>query len=495
MKKIKIIFYILSLFSGNSIAQPMGWQVIGDKNNVSLDSLNARQGKYCLKIGPNAMIVKEFIVSPLSILQFNVYVKCSDEKTRAYSFIRFYDTLHRELLEYKSGPLSSLKFRQTGNYTEAPPFTEYARIGVIGDSSHGYVYADSLEAEFNIGKPDMQNKPLCNLDEYMRPFWKSDTIFNETVLMYSEKNEPAKGSLLFMPSEILSVKSFDLNTEYKKGIDYSIDAGNITRLSSSIMPFRSDTSFDRKNNFAWYNLQSQWVVITYTHHDQWKEKKPFYKGNLMPNTISKLKSGSPLKIVAYGMSITRGLNVSSYDSIPPYMPTYIELFARELQKKYNNPHIAVYNAGLPGALVSWGADYADKYINPLNPDLVIIDFGMNDFWRYTPEEFKKYIQIIINKVKAGNVNTEFLLLANMDFDPDYILDSDKNKHFYVSNMQGYKKVLNEFETKRIISLDMTSLSDILYQKKKARDCISNPLHPNDYMARWYAQSMVALFSK
>ena len=44
----------------------------------------------------------------------------------------------------------------------------------------------------------------------------------------------------------------------------------------------------------------------------------------------------------------------------------------------------------------------------------------------------------------------------------------------------------------LVDLNMTGISDFLYRMKKAKDCIVNPLHPNDYMARWYAQGMIAL---
>ena len=98
---------------------------------------------------------------------------------------------------------------------------------------------------------------------------------------------------------------------------------------------------------------------------------------------------------------------------------------------------------------------------------------MNDFWRYTPAEYKGYIQTIISKVKTEIPLAEFILISNMDFDPAYILNSDR---------QGYKEVLRQLETTGIVNLDMTSLSDA-YLRKKAKDCISNPLHPNDYMAR------------
>ena len=177
------------------------------------------------------------------------------------------------------------------------------------------------------------------------------------------------------------------------------------------------------------------------------------------------------------------------------MPTYVDLFTRELKKIYGYEDIRMYNAGLPGATITWGADYASEYNNPLKPDLVIIDFGMNDFWRLSPDEFKGYMQKIISKVKSANPNVEFLLISNMEFDPDYIIGTDKNRAFYINNMRGYSTVLQRLETTGIITLDMTTLSRYLYQYKKAKDCIANPLHPNDYLARWYAQALSSLFKK
>jgi hypothetical protein len=80
----------------------------------------------------------------------------------------------------------------------------------------------------------------------------------------------------------------------------------------------------------------------------------------------------------------------------------------------------------------------------------------------------------------------------MRFDPDYVLDSDSNKVFYTNNMAGYRKVLQEMEAPGIACLDMYSVSEAVYRRKKAKDCLVNPLHPNDYMARWYAQGLLAL---
>ncbi len=468
-----------------------GWMT---KGNVTIDKSNAHTGNSCVKLGQGyGEIMQRINGFPLSIVSFDSHIKTSDTIVKGYTFIRFLDVNNKQLLIYKSGPIKSVTYQESGNYTETPPGTRYIEIGVECDASNkGYVYADDFTIETNIGEPKVKHQPIVDIDQYMRPFWNSDTIYNETVLLYSVNGKAAEGKLLYTPDKILSIKKFDLSITYKPDIDYTISGNVITRTQSSAMSFRADTSFDTKKDLAWFNTQSQWVVVTYKHNDKWDGPVPVYKGDRIPNVVAKLKAKRPIKIAALGMSITRGMNISSYDTVPPYMPAYVNLFTNRLKKAYHYNNIELYNAGLPGAIVDWGAQYADKYINPLKADLVIIDFGMNDFWRYTPEQFKGYIQTIINKVKAGNPNVEFLLISNMKFDPDYILDSDKNKEFYVSNMEGYSHVLKDMETNGIINLDMTHLSEAIYQHKKAKDCISNPLHPNDYMARWYAQGLSQL---
>jgi len=40
-------------------------------------------------------------------------------------------------------------------------------------------------------------------------------------------------------------------------------------------------------------------------------------------------------------------------------------------------------------------------------------------------------------------------------------------------------------------VDITAISGAVFAAKAPRDCINDPLHPNDYLSRWYAQSMVA----
>ena len=469
-----------------------GWVIKGKKRHITVDSGIAYEGKACVKIG-DGEISQRMETSAFSIIECRAFTKLTDSTIHAHSFLRFYDAFDKLLLEYTSKLNTDTAFQTTGFYTEAPFDVKYITIGIQKDNAGaGYIYADAFAINLHVGEPASKRKPLCNINEYMLPFWNTDTIYNETVLLYSENGKPAIGKLLFKPAKLLSIKDFSLQTIFTPNKDYYLKGNIIQRTQESAMPYRADSSFDTKTDLAWFNLQSQWVAVTYTHNDKWNGPVPVYKGNKMPHTISKLKSKSSLKIIAYGMSITRGLDVSSYDDVAPYMPGYVDLFCYQLKNKYGYSNIQVYNAGLPGAAVDWGAMYAADYINPVRPDLVIIDFGMNDFWRYTAAQFKGYIQTIIDKVKTQNPNAEFLLLSNMLFDPDYILASDKNKSFYEKNLLGYNLVLQQLESTGIVNLDMTTLSGFIYRYKKAKDCIANPLHPNDYLARWYAQAMVRL---
>jgi len=483
-------------------------------------------------IGPEPGEVSQRVeIGPLALISYDVKLKPETKEVSAYSFIRCYDSADRLLLEYREPVSFTGKYEEAGNYTETPAGTKYVMIGAGKEGVGGKDGAGKGEAggmlqvgdwkiEPNIGETGVPHAPLCNLRQYMKPFWHSDTIYNETVLLYSAAGAVAGGRLLYQPDRILSVRNFALDTTYREGTDYRVNDRTITRLAGSPMPWVADSLFDGKKDLAWYNLQSRWVVVTYTHHDKWEGPVPGYKGDQLPRTMGRLRKsdgrkpdGRPrqrgangpaergaagpteIRIVAYGMSITRGFNVSGYDGVAPYMPSYMDLFVDGLRQRSGRALVRFFNAGLPGSTVAWGAQYVQQYVNPLHPDLVVIDFGMNDFWRMPPAEFGDSVRSIIRQVRAVRPATEFLLLANMKFDPDYVLDTDSAKAFYTGNLAGYRDVLREMEGAGIVMFDMTTLSDAIYRRKKAKDCIVNPLHPNDYLARWYAQGMLALLGR
>jgi hypothetical protein len=428
---------------------------------------------------PDSIVLKKITVTPLSILDYTIRAEGAPDH-RDWSFIRFYDSSGRRLLEYAAG---------TNNYTEAPPHSAFFTVGYVTTPGKAIHIAS---CETHIIKDPFRKlpTPLCDLGRWMRPFWRSDTIFNETVLMTTDGRGPAGGRLLYEPDRVLSVTNYGLDTVYRKKHDYIVKGRSIYLPPGSSIPYRKDTP---SVNLGWYDLQSRWITVTYTHHDPWTGPTPSYKGDPLARTTNKLRSGAAVTIVAYGTSITRGMDVSGYDSVRPFMPSYMDLWSKSLQDAFPNSHVTLHNAALPGATIAWGAEHAEHYVAPLHPDLTVIDFGMNDFWSVSPEAFRDSVKTIIRKVRAGDPAAAFLLLANMQYDPAYVADTDRNKAFFTGNFNGYRKVLQEMEGPGIACLDMTSLSAAIYRRKKAKDCLVNPLHPNDYLARWYAQGLLSLF--
>jgi hypothetical protein len=285
-----------------------GWQV--SENTKVIESTLSYTGKYCLALeGAGAEAFQRISVNPFSIVQFTAYLKAVNAGSNGYSFIRFYNSSDSLIIEFKSKPASTDSYNRIECYSLAPGKTNYLIYGVTQISEGGLYYADEINLKINPGETEIPNSPLFKTEQYLKPFWSSDTIFDETVLLLSTNGALPSGKLLFVPEQILTIKSFDRKNEYHEGIDITVKGNIISKKNGSFVPSVSDTSFSDKD-LAWYDIQSKWIVVTYVHRDRWKGLVPAFKGQDMPNTIGKLTSGGPLKIVACGTSITRGMDVS-----------------------------------------------------------------------------------------------------------------------------------------------------------------------------------------
>ncbi len=494
-----VVFLILVMLSFGKVrgqvadgfeADAGAWTITGNKTLVNISKIKPYRGTGCLELGKNTGITQTLKFSGLQLVSVVAFARAIREKDSIGLSLIFLDSAYRQVLRLTSAPVLDTTYKHFGEYTISPPETSYLRIAINRGAGEGPVYLDTLVITTRLEKYHPQLSKV-NTEQYMRPFWKADTVYNETVLMYADSGKQAAGRLIYMPEKIISVKSFDEKIRYHLNKDYSFTGRKIKSSAESDMVVVADTFF-QKYNLAWYDIQSKWVVITYTTKEKWKGPAPVFRGRSLPLTIDKLQSRKPLKMVAYGMSITRGMNVSGYDSVAPFMPAYTDLFAGQLAKKYQHPVIEFSNAALPGSTAEWGAMNVANYVNPLRPDLVLLDFGMNDFWRLSPEEFRTNVRQMISTIRKGNARTEFILIANLGFDPAFILKSDTNRVRYLSNFDGYARVLEELQAPGIVCLNMNSISKYIYLRKSPRDCLANPLHPNDYMARWYAQALSAL---
>jgi len=340
--------------------------------------------------------------------------------------------------------------------------------------------------------------PEYNHMQYLTPFWKSDTIFDELVLL---DNISAEADLMYVPRTILSVKNYDGSITFEKDKDYTLFNRTIKQISSeisknvSIVPGKTGNG---NSNGLINTRHTSWTRVTYIV-DRSKDYIPIDIENkkvLLPKTMSKLSGGESLTIQAVGMSITAGLNVSgfigdnkNFPATKPYMKGYIELFSEQLQKQFDITINTINSAG-SGKTVGWLSKYAEALVNKNMPDLVIIDMGMNDIWGTTSQaQFKTSIENIINTIKKDVPQAEFILIGNMI--PD--IKGTGAPTNGATLMFGFLEMLKSLEKTGIAVFDMTSLSENIFQRKGAKHCLANALHPNDYLARWYAQGLVALF--
>jgi lysophospholipase L1-like esterase len=239
-----------------------------------------------------------------------------------------------------------------------------------------------------------------------------------------------------------------------------------------------------KGELKWNTLGGKQVMVSYEHDDTWNHPHPAFLGDKLPNTMKKLQAHAPLTILAYGDSITHGVGESRLSRIPPFLPPWPELFVHRLKRIYHDEHVQLYNSAQSGADSNWGKKYAERMVASLNPDLVLVAFGQNDFWRIPATSFATNIAQIIKTIRNKNPNAEFLLVSTLRFDPAYTSNVE-----YWNLVGEYAAGLKAMTAPGVQFVDMTAISERVYAAKKPKDCLNDPLHPNDYFARWYAQSL------
>ena len=461
-----------------------GWHTTGD---VHLEAGNPLDGKASIIIGPGAGTLTQRMETGCGN-DFTVSATIQSALTNGWVFaVRFLDAAGREVMRVDSvtdmerSKEDPLKF---SHYMKTHPLTRWVELVVSKTSSEGQLLVDDVGLEME-DENAANVRPNCDLSEAMQPFWLGKKIYNEAVLMLSQGGKAASGQLLFQPSRIISVRDYSLGTNYEEGVDYKVNGRTLVCTPSSrITQVKAEDL--AKGELNWNNLGGKQVMVVYEHEDTWHHPRPAYLGDQLPNTIKKLEAHAPLRVVAYGDSITHGIGESRLSHIPPFLPPWPELFVNRLKDLYQDEQIQLYNSAQSGADSRWGKKYAARMVASLNPDLVLIAFGQNDFWNVSADSFSNNIAEIVKTVRSQKPDTEFLLISTARFDPAYT-----SKAQYWNVVGEYAGKLKAMAGPGVQFVDVTGISEWVYAAKKPKDCLNDPLHPNDYFARWYAQSVVA----
>lgn len=463
-----------------------GWQTQGD---VHVQKNAVDTGAHSVILGPGSGSVSQRIVAGGANHMMIEATVHSQPAGLAILSVRCLDKDGQELMTLRSpADIRAGKEPDTfEQYFRPHPLTARVEIAVTKDGGQGTVTLNRLELDiYHDDDPVLESKQ--DVSELMRPFWRGRLVSDEAVLLTSRDGGPATGTLMFRPARIVSVRSYDGATQYREGADYSVQGRTVIAVANSAISQVREPDLV-KGDLAWNVIGGKQVLVTYEHEDSWTGPVQPYVGAELPVTLRLLRAHEPLRIVAYGDSITYGLGSSRMRKIGPYQPPWVELFAGELRRQWNDPDIALYNSAQSGADSTWARNMAERMVASLHPDLVLIAFGQNDFWSISPEDFSANISAVIQSVRQSSPQAEFLLVSTMRFDPAYSSDPG-----YWERVTEYQARLRAMVTKGVQLVDMTAISGAIFAAKSPRDCLNDPLHPNDYLSRWYAQSLLAALS-
>ena len=120
-------------------------------------------------------------------------------------------------------------------------------------------------------------------------------------------------------------------------------------------------------------------------------------------TVANLQSGCDVTIVAFGDSITAGYAVRR--GFPSF-------WKEMLQRKYPDSRIEMINSGISGDTTMDGLARMDWAVLAYEPDLVTINFGINDcVMGLGLKEFEINLVEIVRRIRAGPAS-EILLLTS-----------------------------------------------------------------------------------
>ncbi|MCM8532234.1 MAG: SGNH/GDSL hydrolase family protein [Lentisphaeraceae bacterium] len=178
--------------------------------------------------------------------------------------------------------------------------------------------------------------------------------------------------------------------------------------------------------------------------------------------VQKLKDGKVQKIVVYGTSLThRG----------PWVP----VFKKMLKEKFGDK-ASLINSGGSGKDSNWGLANLEKKVLKHKPDVVFIEFGMNDAvtrFKNTKETVEHNIELMITRIQKSFSNCE-IILATM------------NPAFHPDGHRSNRKALNDYyeiyrelaETHNLPLIDHFKNWQSFLKGKDYKLYIPDAIHPN-----------------
>lgn len=203
-------------------------------------------------------------------------------------------------------------------------------------------------------------------------------------------------------------------------------------------------------------------------------QNPVTEKRTLNNTAYKLKNDKKLNVLYYGGSVTWGSSSTEGNS-------WASRITKWLKETYSDANINSTNAALGGTSVYFGCFRAETDLLPYKPDLLFIEFAVNDKYEgMLYSESAYYLEMLIKKVSAKYPQTDIVVL----------LITDKGKlGGKFENSDAHKAVADHYGIP-CIDVGAALAKKIEKENGKWEDYIADYVHPNDAGHGEYASCII-----
>lgn len=358
------------------------------------------------------------------------------------------------------------------------------------------VEMSNARATVKNGTPiDPATDMLCttyDVKKYTSPYWKGNYVYNEVVSPIQNDDGSYTYTLMYTPDEIMAVYDGSFNLYFEEGVDFSVSGNKLTILPNSrISTFLLEDikNWNYEGDRVFFNA---FLNVSYTHSDTWDYYIPENKSELLPNTTKAIENNEAYNVVFFGDSITGGANSSSYRGYYPNAPYWWQQIVDALKDVYGHTNLNASDVNEGGSSASGMINKFKSLVLPKNPDLIFIEFGVNDAQNEAVSSnpstsslknaYKGALSQMINLARAQNPDCEIVLVA-----PFYSHIYNYDMKFFDVCRDACLELEEAFDG--VATVNVTDLNGALFNTKRHYDLTGdNVCHPNDFMSRMYAQA-------
>lgn len=265
---------------------------------------------------------------------------------------------------------------------------------------------------------------------------------------------------------------------YVEGQDFTVDYTNgmLIRTAQSRLPdFRTNLlygldGFDH-SRFPGYGNERFFAYVDYGPAGAAKWPVQDSQVKFLRRTRAKLAGGQPLKIVAFGDSITAGYNVERPEDI------FWMRWVAALKQRYPRAPITALNQATAGDTTVMGLRRLQAKVIDEHPDLVLVGFGMNDHnagkFGVSVDQFEQNLETMVNRIRR-ETGAEVILYSAFPPNPKWKFGSHHMGDYAAATERVARRLSCAYA-------DIYDNWQAFAQRKRPEDLLANNInHPNDF---------------